>query len=272
MWCLCGQFRNHFLCRLWFRFCRTCVCTCKKCCYFICTQLTVRIAVCRICNSFFCNRTWLYYRFMFRYMWCLTYRFRFRYMWCLNYRLRLIYRNRLRYLFWPIRLYRFRFRYRLHGRCWLWCVGRLLRHLNICCKLNRICCDCLTQTDFHILYAIRQNLLLFHNVLEVIINHIFLALNNEIIALLELILKMLKRLHKLFIRAHDRISIFLIPVDDNLCDSLLCIDDILSRNLWLLLQHLNLFLYLIKVLPKHEVRCLFRLKNTVILFLPPVLL
>ena len=240
MWCLCGQFRNHFLCRLWFRFCRTCVCTCKKCCYFICTQLTVRIAVCRICNSFFCNRTWLYYRFMFRYMWCLT--------------------------------YRFRFRYRLHGRCWLWCVGRLLRHLNICCKLNRICCDCLTQTDFHILYAIRQNLLLFHNVLEVIINHIFLALNNEIIALLELILKMLKRLHKLFIRAHDRISIFLIPVDNNLCDSLLCIDDILSRNLWLLLQHLNLFLYLIKVLPKHEVRCLFRLKNTVILFLPPVLL
>ena len=107
----------------------------------------------------------------------------------------------------------------------------MLRHLNICCKLNRICCDCLTQTDFHILYAVRQNLLLFHNVLEVVINHIFLALNNEIIALLELILKMLKSLHKLFIRVHNRISIFLIPVDNNLCDSLLCIDDILSRNL-----------------------------------------
>ncbi len=59
-------------------------------------------------------------------------------------------------------------------------------------------------------------------------NHIFLALNNEIIALLELILKTLKRLHKLFIRAHNRISIFLIPVDNNLCDSLLCIDDILT--------------------------------------------
>ena len=228
MWCLCDRFRNHFLCRLWFRFCRTCVCTCKKCCYFICTQLTVRVAVCRICNSFFCRRAWLYYRF--------------------------------------------RFRYRLHGRCWLWCVDRLLRHLNICCKLNRICCDCLTQTDFHILYAVRQNLLLFHNVLEVVINHIFLALNNEIIALLELILKMLKSLHKLFIRVHNRISIFLIPVDNNLCDSLLCIDDILSRNLWLLLQYLNLSLYLIKILSKHEVRCLFRLKNTVILFLPPVLL
>ena len=270
MWRLCDRFRNHFLCRLWFRFCRTCVCTCKKCCYFICTQLAVRIAVCRICNSFFCNRTWLYYRFRFRYMWCLTYMFRFRYMWCLNYRLRLDYRNRLRLSYRGF-LYD-RFRYRLHGRCWLWCVIRLLRHLNICCKLNRICCDCLTQTDFHILYAVRQNLLLFHNVLEVIINHIFLALNNEIIALLELILKMLKSLHKLFIRVHNRISIFLIPVDDNLCDSLLCIDDILSRNLWLLLQYLNLSLYLIKILPKHEVRCLFRLKNTVILFLPPVLL
>ena len=255
MWCLCDRFRNHFLCRLWFRFCRTCVCTCKKCCYFICTQLAVRIAVCRICNSFGCSRAWLYYRFRFR---------------CLYDRLRLDYRNRLRLSYRGF-LYD-RFRYRLHGRCWLWCVGRLLRHLNICCKLNRICCDCLTQTDFHILYAVRQNLLLFHNVLEVVINHIFLALNNEIIALLELILKMLKSLHKLFIRVHNRISIFLIPVDNNLCDSLLCIDDILSRNLWLLLQYLNLSLYLIKILSKHEVRCLFRLKNTVILFLPPVLL
>ena len=89
----------------------------------------------------------------------------------------------------------------------------------------------MTQTDFHILYAVRQNLLLFHNVLEVIINHIFLALNNEIIALLEPVLKLLKSLHKLFIRAHNCISIFLISVDDNLCDSLLRIDDILSRNL-----------------------------------------
>ncbi len=72
------------------------------------------------------------------------------------------------------------------------------------------------------------------------------------------------------IRSHDRICILLAAADYDLCNRLLGIDDLLRGNPGILLEIIELIFNLLKMLFQHEVRCLLRLKNILVLLLLPV--